>query len=212
MIRGKKVFRNDYFNGGTYYSDILQKIEERFDASLEAHSQVLQVMLTVRFPRAIQPEYDNNCFQFFIEEYRRCLSNQGYDPRYVWVREKTNETNRHHYHIVLFLDGNRIRYMANLNEANKYWQRALYKFYGYPGSAVGLIHIHGGCFDGINMNNGICVNRINQALQQECIMRAAYIAKTYSKELDSPYGVRGYGCSQLWSSPRPGYRATECYI
>ena len=207
MIRGKIVYRDEYvsnaFENGkdsltkTYYNDILQKLIERLEASLKAHSQVLQVMLTVRFPSVIEPSDDNSCFQYFVEEYRRSLMLQRYDPHYVWARERTNETARHHYHLVIFLNGNRIRYIADLSEANKYWQRALLKFYNYSGSASGLIHQSNAGFNGINMNNGICVHRNNQALQQECISRAAYLAKTYSKEQDSPYRARGYGCSQL---------------
>ena len=187
---------NEY-QGGKYYNDILQKIIERLDAALSVHSQVLQVMLTVRFPSSIQPSDDNSCFQYFVEVYRRSLMSQGYDPSYVWTRERTPVADRHHYHLVLFLDGNKVRYMADLREANRYWQHALEIGYGYRGSADGLIHLHNAAFNGVNMNNGICLHRNNHALRDECIRRAAYIAKTYSKAPDSPYRTRSYGCSQL---------------
>ena len=97
-----------------YRKEILDRIKERLDFTLACHSQVMTVPMVIRFPEGLQSTPDNNCFQYFIEEYRRRLSKHGFGPHYVWVTEQNLSCNRH-YHLIWFQDHQKTGAVALVN-------------------------------------------------------------------------------------------------
>ena len=163
-----------------YRSDILGRIQDRLYQSLERHSQVLAVMMVIRFPQSLIAESNNNCFQYFIEEYRRILNAHGYDPHYVWVVEKDEAANQH-YHLLLLLNGNRIRsFQTPPAEASAVWGRALNRFYGYNGSADGLIHV-GKVMQHEHLRRSYLILRNDFDTQDAMMEHFSYFAKMHSK-------------------------------
>jgi len=178
-----------------YRSDILERIRERMMFCLQKHSQVLAVMLVIRFPGCLVAEQNNACFQYFIEEYRRILNFHDYDPHYIWVAEQ-NQAQNHHYHLLLFLDGNKIRYFSVPPlEANSVWSRALLRFYGYTGSIDGLIHV-GEVSENQFSWHGYMIRRDNPDMQEHALTHFSYFAKLHSK-ICFANRVRVFGASQL---------------
>lgn len=178
-----------------YRSDILDRIRERMMYSLQEHSQILAVMLVIRFPECLTTEQNNNCFQYFIEEYRRILNTHEYDPHYIWVAER-NVAYNHHYHLLLFLNGNKIRFFKlPPMEANTVWSRALYRFYGYTGSVQGLIHVGESSLNSFTCH-GYLIHRNNPDMQEFALKHFSYYAKLHSK-ICFPDKVRVFGASQL---------------
>ena len=178
-----------------YRVSILDRIRERLDESLDQHSHVLAVMLAIRFPQALSAELNNHCFQYFIEEYRRILNAHGYDPHYIWVAEKDASMN-HHYHLLLLLNGSRIRYFQTPpEEASAVWSRALSRFYGYGGSMKGLIHV-GEVMQNQFSCHGYVIPRDNPDMQKFALEHFSYFAKVHSK-ICFPDKVRSFGASLL---------------
>ena len=163
-----------------YRVDILERIQDRLDQSLERHSQVLAVMMAIRFPQSLIAEPNNNCFQYFIEEYRRILNAHSYDPHYVWVAEKDEAANQH-YHLLLLLNGNRIRFFQMPpTEASAVWGRALNRFYGYNGSVDGLIHV-GKVMQHEHLRRSYLILRNDFDTQDDMMEHFSYFAKMHSK-------------------------------
>lgn len=180
-------------NSQCFYEIILKKIDERMNALYSKTSQILFVRLEIRFPQNLITNSDNRCFQYFINEYRRYLSDK-YANDYIWVKEQNNSHNPH-FHLLLMLDGNRIRYYRNCSKATTIWARALKTFYEVNINAKGLIQVCGYTHGGVKMNNGINVHRENLALRSEIFRICSYLAKTYTKE-QITFG-RGFGASVL---------------
>lgn len=180
-----------------YDGRILDQLKTRMSQALEYHSQVLTVPLVIRFPADLQTSGDNNCFQYFIEEYRRKLSSHEFSPHYVWVTERKKSINRH-YHLILFLNGNKIRYFSiPPREANLLWAKALNDFYGYTGPVNGLIHVHNGEFNGIGTSHGYLLKRSNREMFDFVLKNYSYFAKTNTKGA-TPHRIREFGSSKLW--------------
>jgi len=137
----------------------------------------------------IIPE-DNSCFQYFIENYRRYLSRHGFDPYYLWVRER-DQAAHHHYHCYLLLNGNNIRNVRNVSKADELWSAAC----GLPGIVKGLIHI---CEFEVNgyIYNARMIHRDDRACVAECFEIIAYLAKVTTKGSASRY-IREFACSRL---------------
>jgi len=179
-----------------YRTEILDRIAERLIESLQLHSQVLTVPLVIRFPTAIIASPDNNCFQYFIEEYRRCLRDHGFDPHYVWVTEKSQSLNQH-YHLILMLNGNKIRYFSTPPvEALHLWGKALQRYYGYNGSPDGLIHVC--CTDNQSVfpEYGCIIHRGDIEALQRIQTIYSYYAKVNTKGF-TENRVREFGASLL---------------
>ena len=175
-----------------YYSGILKIIQDRMEDALARTSQVLIVRLVVKLPSVIQGS-DNSCFQYFIEEYRRAIGSKLI--HYVWVREQHGSHNPH-WHFLLYYDSNRLRFLKDLLQLNRFWQRALEKHYAFYGNARGLIHMCDAGINGIQMNHGVVVHRDNPAMIDEILKICSYLAKINTKG-SAPKNVREYGSSQL---------------
>ena len=175
-----------------YYSGILKIIQDRMEDALARTSQVLIVRLVVKLPSIVNG-HDNSCFQYFIEEYRRAIGAKLL--HYVWVREKHGSHNAH-WHLLLDYDANKMRYLKNLLQLNRFWQMALEKHYAFYGNARGLIHMCDAGIGGIQMDHGVVVHRDNQAMIDEILKICSYLAKINTKG-SAPKNVREYGSSQL---------------
>ena len=190
-FNGHPLLPYDGPNAG-YYSGILKIIQDRMEDSLGRTSQVLIVRLVVKLPSVIQGS-DNSSFQYFIEEYRRAIRVKLI--HYVWVREK-HDSHNPHWHLLLYFDANEMRYLKNLSQLNRFWQRALEKYYAFYGNARRLIHTCGAGINGIQMNHGVVVHRDNPAMIDEILKICSYLAKINTKG-SAPKNVREYGSSQL---------------
>lgn len=182
--------------GAGYYTSILDRLIERLEYQLQKHGKVLVVRLVVKYPADLSADTRNDCFQYFMEEYRRKLAFHRFSPHYVWCRECHNARNCH-YHLVLFLDGNRIPYFSRLTEANELWQLAIRKF--NPDTRIvpeQLIYKCPAQYSEARMNHGIMVSRNNRPLQQETIRICSYIAKINTKR-SAPFDCNDFHASQL---------------
>ncbi|UDQ98880.1 inovirus-type Gp2 protein [Lentisphaerota bacterium WC36G] len=168
-------------NSQEFYEIILEKIYERINAMHKKTSQVLFIRFEIRFPQNLNATSDNKCFKYYINEYRRYFNNNNFFNHYVWVKEQ-NCSHNPHYHLLLMIDGNRMRYYKNNLKATEIWSRALKKYYDYNIDAKGLIQVCGYTHGGVTMNNGINVHRDNMALRNELFKICSYLAKTYTKE------------------------------
>lgn len=189
------VLQYDGPNAG-YHEEILKAIWQHFSCALQKHSQILMINLVVRYPQNLKEiSPSNNCFQYFITEYKRRLQNRCWDPAYIWVREaKPNMPP--HWHLIIILNANKIRYFDNLAECNYYWSLALQKYYNYHGDTAGLIHQ---CCANINSriwHKGVIIHRGDQAVLGECLKICSYLGKINTKQ-NTPPGVRKFGASQI---------------
>ena len=185
-----------------YITALLNAISDRIYDGLRITSQILAVPLIIRYPQVIHATPDNRCFGYFIDEYRRNLNaNRKCLLHYVWCVEQHCAENPH-YHLILILDGNIMRYFATPPfEANAIWSRALRCFYRYDGPANGLIHVNEGGFDQIVMNHGYLIHRGDSDLIRHVLEVTSYTAKIRTK-LDA-FRVRSFGYSKMMG----GYHA-----
>ena len=70
--------------------------------SLQRHCRVFVMRMDIHLPKEMFQGVIMDFNHRFIEKEK----NAGYDPLYIMVREKSSEKNIH-YHMVLFLDGNK---------------------------------------------------------------------------------------------------------
>lgn len=183
----------EFKNNMGYYNQVLDRINERIESSLNRTSQCLVVRLVVNFPVDINATSDNSCFQYFIEEYRRYLG--GKLLHYLWVREQHYSHNQH-YHVILFIDGNKIRYFRCPSKAEDLWSNAINKFHNINFTGTGLIHQCSAYLNNIPMNHGMLIQRGDVPIMHEVFRLCSYLAKVATKG-DAPKGVRSYGSSQL---------------
>lgn len=201
MIKSNIVTGSD-FNGvpllpyegpnAGYYSKILNIVKDRMVDSFNNSSQVLVVRMVLRLPHEAQA-YDNECIQYFIEEYRRVLGSKLI--HYVWAREQ-NSSHNPHWHLILYFNGNRMRYFGSMHQVNRIWGIALGYSCQYFHSSNGLIHICGAGINGIQIPRGILAHRNNYTLINEILKLCSYICKVNSKG-NAPKNVNEYGSSQL---------------
>ena len=95
---------------------LMKVLSERFCAILEQHSQVL----VVRFDLRSQYTLDNEKISEFMSKLATGLESlQGVNEvRYVWVRE-LERAKQQHYHVVLMLNGNKIRNPYYIHQKGK---------------------------------------------------------------------------------------------
>lgn len=182
-----------------HFLEVLQANEALFDYMVQQHSSVFMVMLVVKFPAGTPLEYqDNNAllsrfFEALTLHYKR-KKPKGYDPKYVWARERSEKTGQTHYHVILLLDGNLIQNgYGILNKATELWGGCL----GIE-NARGLVEL---CkphdYDG--RYGGVKIIRNDPKFQEvlgRCFQWASYLAKCFSKGQARAY-VNEFGCSRL---------------
>lgn len=176
-----------------FYVSILDRVKRLLDDMLSRHSQVLLFRIDVRFPSDMAVPPDNSIFQGFIENYRRNLERQNYDPRYLWVRERSSSKN-HHYHCLFLLNGNMIRSLRSLSTLDRLWTNALRLNQPVPG----LIHLCR-CDDakqyGIPTWNQIMIKRNQPEVYDYSFQWLSYLAKVTTKN-DPTLSGRSWGSSE----------------
>ena len=201
MIRSKIIKTNGYrgyYLGqiSEYYSVILDRIIERINFLLKKCGKILVIRLVIKYPAQLNAAKRNDCFQYFMEEYRRKLSRRGFGPHYVWVREQHYSGNQH-YHLVLLLDARAIQYFNKLTEANQLWQTAIRKFNPQSKSIpLKLIHKDTARYGQMKIRHGILVAKNNYHLRMACIRYCAYLAKCETKGR-GPQNCNDFNASQL---------------
>lgn len=177
--------------------DILGKIHAVIDNHTARQSKSFFMMLTLSYPVNGRYPTDNRAMEVFLKDFKASLERMGgvnLAPSYVWVRENSPESvspfPRHHYHLILLLDGQKTcRPHKHVDLARRYWAKAL-----NIDSANGLVHYH----KSHNGMSGIMMMRNNEQFHSqlmECFRMASYVAKAYSK--GTPAGVRDFGGSNV---------------
>lgn len=118
MIRAEVVSIDDMvlaINGSESmgcYMEILEALKHEMDAMLGHYSRVLFVRLDIR-----QRDYsgDNSAMSEFCRKLKKHLSRHYQTNRigHLWVREM-EKAKRQHYHLVLMLDGHKVRHPSKL--------------------------------------------------------------------------------------------------
>jgi hypothetical protein len=169
---------------------ILDKTDEIFYSMVDRHSKVVIIRLDINYPADFTPSF--NEFPKFINSFMVFLRRKGFDPKYLWVCEQV-EGNNPHFHLCLFLNGNKAKYFhpGLLQKANDYWASSL----GVD-DASGLINHTGP--QNINSCTGrdIVLKRNDSRFQElygEIMRYLSYIAKNATKDLKVPHQRRvGY--------------------
>ena len=135
--------------------------------SMYRHCKVFVMRMDIHPPQYLNPFHIMNFNHRFIEKEK----NAGYDPLYISVRELSSEK-KTHYHMVLFLDG---------NKTNNTYQH-------FENARTVLRNICGdyGCINECNEGhrNGILLDRILTTYHDLCevLCQISYIAKKEQKE------------------------------
>jgi hypothetical protein len=157
--------------------NIMKALGERFCQAIEQHSKVL----IVRFDLHV-PEYTED--NAFVSEFMKKLSYwikykyKGVNEvRYLWVRE-LEKVKQQHYHVVLMLNGNKIRNPRYIHDKGKeIWSGLRGTIYHYVKK---FHHFHRDDHD------KIC----------EAFYHISYLAKARGKGY-KPHHTKNYGASRL---------------
>ncbi len=169
------------FDSDGYYMDILDRNLQFLLYMLARHPQVLLVRFDFTFPVGMLIPEDNSLFQAFIENYRRYLYRHGFDPVYLWVRER-NQADHHHYHCYFLLDFNVRHKKKSIQKVEEFWCDTL----GLVGDArKRYVHI-----------TAHMITRGDRGCLDENFMWLGYLAKVTTKGSSTRY-VREFGSSQL---------------
>ena len=135
--------------------------------SLQRHCKVFVMRMDIHLPQHLSQFYIMDFNHRFIEKEK----NAGYDPLYIMVRELSSEK-KTHYHMVLFLDGNKT------NNTYQHFENARIVLRNYCGS-YGEINE---CND--NLRNGIMIDRNSTTYNNlyEVLRQISYLAKTNQKD------------------------------
>ena len=135
--------------------------------SMQRHCKVFVMRIDIHLPQHMSQFYIMDFNHRFIEKEK----NAGYDPLYVSVREFSSEK-KTHYHMVLFLDGNKT------NNTYQHFQNARTVLRNICGDY--------GCINECNEGhrNGILLDRFQTAYHDLCevLCQISYIAKKEQKE------------------------------
>ena len=171
------------------YPTIVEQIVEQLDICLAIHKRVL----VVRFDLSID-EYtgDNRTISTFINRLKEKLFKlkryRMKDIGHVWVREQ-EEAKQQHYHVALFLDGNKIQHPSKLLQ--------LIKAKWYKHGRVWIPKKErvddDGCFYYIEKKNFV-------EERGKAIYRLSYLAKTRGKGYKD-IQAKNYSVSRLKEKP-----------
>ena len=183
------------------HGEILDRTKDIMDYMVSAHSKVFFVRLDFRYPQDYTIPPGNQVFVDFLENFIQNLKRLGLDPYRFWAREQS-VTERPHYHVCLFLNGNKVQSIYGLcTKAEELWQLALKpdnddQSKGMPERLVWdcTKDRHGN-----PQQNGIMIRRgapDYDVAFQDCYHWSSYLAKTRSKEL-IPNGTKRFGASHV---------------
>jgi hypothetical protein len=162
------------------YVEILNKMIEQLDCSIKIHKRVL----VHRFD--LHPNYysdDNKVLSRFINRIKQEIFRKYgiLNIGHGWAREQ-ERSKKQHYHLVIFLDGNKIRHPKKLNTLIK----AKWAAYGH----MPVISKPYKYIDKYNLKEA----------RREVIYRISYLAKVRGKGYRDPQ-AKDYGSSKLIRMP-----------
>jgi len=175
VIDGEKLFINSRKKQGVYL-EILEGIVRQLDIALSIHKR----LLVCRFDFHLNHHAKNNkIISNFINRTKQWLNRSyGIDNiGYVWVREH-EQSKQLHYHLAIFLDGDKIRYPAKLLIKLK----EMWKPHGHMPTIENPYYF-------IDKHNQVKV-------RGEAIYRISYLAKIRAKGYRDPQ-VKDYQTSRL---------------
>jgi len=159
------------------YTPILHKIIDQYQIALEKWRRVFVLRIELHLPHETK---DNRVISLFLKRLNKQLK-QKYGFKEIgcaWAREYHGEGKGQHYHLALFLDGNKVRHSSRINEIIKAsWER---QFSGYT---LGYIKCP---FYFVN----------NEDIEQKAMYRVSYLAKTRGKG-ERPPQTKDYQCSRM---------------
>jgi len=164
---GKYVCRADILNSG-----IGQLL-----AMLSFHSRVLTIRVDLHMR---EYEASNIRISKFINKLRKWLACHYKMKRigYLWVREQERAKSQH-YHLILYLDGNKIRYPSKINK----WIREYWIWHDQPKPPT-------------IKNCYTMVHRDDKESLDESVYRMSYLAKKRGKGYGGPK-TRDYSSSRI---------------
>lgn len=158
------------------YTLILRRAIEQLTTMVSIYRRVLFIRIDLHHP---QPAPTSEHVSAFIEAARKHVLRryQTEHMGFLWVREQ-EQVPRQHYHLVLMLDGNKIRHPGKLLEAlDEIWVRK-------------------GGTTSIPTKPYLLINQ--PELLAESVYRTSYLAKARGKGF-RPNGTRDFGCSRIKS-------------
>jgi len=163
------------------YAPILHEMIDQYQIAFKKWQRVLVLRVELHMPH----ETDNNrVVSLFLKRLKKQLKQKyGFrDIGHTWAREYHGKGKGQHYHLALFLDGNKVRHPSRINEIIKAsWERK-------SGDC------HGGYSIGYIKRPFYFVN--NGEIEQAAIYRVSYLAKTRGKG-NRPSQTKDYQCSRM---------------
>ncbi len=164
-----------------FRDEILDALGRQLVYYVSKHSKTLVIRFDLHFPQnfplVLSNYYISTTIAYIVKKYKR----QGLDPQYTWTMEQYNSTHPH-YHIVLYLDGQKVRsYRHIFTTAKAAWGRAL----GVDVSGcVHHCHTTNGVFD--LHRNGLQIRKSDgeekmQIQVQNVYNQISYLAKEKTK-------------------------------
>ncbi|WP_291327140.1 inovirus-type Gp2 protein [Desulfovibrio sp. UCD-KL4C] len=185
-----------YQSSYNHINEIEDTIERVLIHSSRSRSKNLVVRFDITYPEKFIYPNDNTIFSNFLNSFIKHCTRKKYSPYSVWVREQSLHSlvDNHHFHIVLFLDGNVIQNPSQIhNKATELWSKAI----GH--SAQGLVHLCRHNVDDQYLKTAIKMRRVNSDFEKTLAQTRQwlrYLSKEYSKE-GYPYKGRSFGASQI---------------
>ena len=156
----------------TMNGKILKAIDNVMDDYVDRHSKMFAMRLDVHLPEGT----DQSKIMVFNHRFIEKEKNQGYDPAYVMAREIGEENGNIHYHMALFLNGQKTESIKpHLDNAWKVLEN-IRKAENKEGGMIDPCNRFG--------RNGIMVKRDDSDPRnlEEVQRQMSYIAKTEQKE------------------------------
>ena len=174
-INGEQIHVNIGKNKGGVYYEIITRMIGQLDASIKIHKRVLvhQFILSTNYYTPNNKRISNlmkNLKQKIKRDYG--ITEIGY----AWAREQ-ERAKKQHYHVVLFLDGNKIQHPKKLN--------SIIKEMWLPHGNVPVVK-----------NPFYYIDKDDNDTRLEAIWRISYIAKIRGKGCRDPQ-ANDYGASRL---------------
>jgi len=159
------------------YVPILRKIIEQHQVALERWRRVFVLRVELHLPHETD---SNRVVSLFLKRLKKQLK-QKYafkDIGHAWAREYHGKGKGQHYHLALFLDGNKIRHPSRIIGIIKAsWERPFSDYHlGYIKRPFYFVN--------------------NEEIEQKAIYRLSYLAKTRGKGHRSPQ-TKDYQCSRM---------------
>jgi len=166
---------------------ILKVIDDQFQQAEATKAKTFFLRYDVRFPEGMCEHTDNVAFREFQANLMKNLNRKGLKPQYIAVREQSKEKHQH-YHVGLWLDGNKTQNIHNhIETAERLWR-----------SQLGLQEGQGRIDDctksrtGEKQINGVMLRKDDpeyETKKADCFRRASYLAKINTKS-NTPQGQR----------------------